>query len=91
MSNEYKVTPHAGHVMLQIPIPLQLSRRRGVESLHANGRAVAVRMHEDDLALLHSEADKLGITRGELMRWLCVYGAAALHKLRTGTTVEIVP
>lgn len=91
MSNEYKVAPQLSNVLLLIPMPLPLSRRRGVESLHANGRAVAVRMHEDDLALLHKEAEEIGITRGELMRWLCVYGAAALHKHRTGKTVEIIP
>ena len=76
---------------ISLPIPMKLSFRRGLSSLHSSGRAVAVRMHEDDLELLHQEAAELGITRGELMRWLCVYGAAALHKERTGKEVYITP
>jgi hypothetical protein len=48
-------------------------------------------MHEDDLALLNDVAAHYNITRGELMRWLCVYGAAALHKQNTGKDVDITP
>lgn len=76
---------------INIPKPIPLQRRRGLNSLDSNGRAVAVRMHEDDLKLLNEEAAAYGITRGELMRWLNVYGAQALHKARTGTYVEITP
>lgn len=76
---------------LLIPFPIKLGMRRGMSSLNSNGRAVAVRMHEDDLALLHVEAKALGISRGELMRWLCVYGAVALHQERTGKHIEVTP
>lgn len=76
---------------ITLPTPIPLTQRRGLSSLHSNGRAVAVRMHEDDLALLHEEAAACGITRGELMRWLNVYGAQALRKARTGEHVEITP
>ena len=74
-----------------IPAPIKLPNRRGLTSLHSSGRAVAVRIHEDDLALLHREAAAIGITRGELMRWLCVYGAAALHVQRTQSKVQVTP
>ena len=76
---------------ISLPVPIKLAFRRGLASLNSSGRAVAVRMHEDDLSLLHEEANALGISRGELMRWLCVYGAAALHKERTGKGVEVTP
>jgi hypothetical protein len=76
---------------LLIPRPIKLGYRRGLASLNSSGRAVAVRMHEDDLALLDQEATMLGLSRGELMRWLCVYGAAALHHTRTGKKVEVTP
>ena len=76
---------------INVPVPIKLSFRRGLASLHSSGRAVAVRMHEDDLELLHKEAEALGITRGELMRWLCVYGAAALRLERTGERVYVTP
>ena len=76
---------------ITVPIPIKLSFRRGLASLNSSGRAIAVRLHEDDLALLNDEAAALGISRGELMRWLCVYGAAALHFERTGKKVFVTP
>ena len=81
----------SGMKHVQVPIPIKLSFRRGLASLNSSGRAVAVRMHEDDLQLLNDEAEALGISRGELMRWLCVYGAAALHHERTGKRVYVTP
>lgn len=76
---------------ITIPVPIKLQHRRGLRSLKSSGRAIAVRMHEDDLTLLDVEADVLGVSRGELMRWVCAYAAAELHKLRTGEQVEIIP
>jgi len=76
---------------ITVPLPVKLEFRRGLRSLRSSGRAVAVRMHEDDLALLNDVAAHYNITRGELMRWLCVYGAAALHKQNTGKDVDITP
>lgn len=81
----------SGMKTITLPIPIKLSFRRGLASLNSSGRAVAVRMHEDDLALLNDEADALNISRGELMRWLCVYGAAALHFERTGKRIFVTP
>jgi hypothetical protein len=76
---------------ITIPKPIKLSFRRGIASLNSSGRCVAVRMHEEDLVLLNTEAERLGITRGELMRWLCVFGAAALHKENTGIHPQVTP
>lgn len=77
--------------VLHMPMPMKLGQRRGVESLAANGRPIAVRMHELDLQLLHEEAHALGMTRGELIRWLCVQGAASLHLRRTGVKKQVTP
>ena len=81
----------SGFEYISVPIPIKLPGRRGLTSLNSSGRCVAVRMHEDDLELLNKEAAILGITRGELMRWLCVFGAAALHKHRTGKHPHVIP
>ncbi len=76
---------------LTLPMPMKMPQRRGVESLFLNGRPIAVRLHESDLDLLHQEARHIGLNRGELIRWLCVYGAAMLHLRRTGETVDVIP
>lgn len=83
------MTPIVSHIT--IPVPIKLERRRGLTSLHSSGRCVAVRMHDDDLEALNIVAAKLDISRGELMRWLCVYGMQALHKMQTGQHVEVIP
>lgn len=74
-----------------IPVPIPLERRRGLRSLNSTGRAVATRMHEDDLTLIDAEAAVLGITRGEFTRWVTAYAAKVLRKDRTGENVEITP
>ena len=76
---------------ITLPVPIKLEHRRGLTSLNSSGRCVAVRMHEDDLALLNAVAFALGITRGEFMRWMCVYGAQAINKMQTGKHVEVTP
>ena len=76
---------------LCMPMPMKLGQRRGVESLASNGKPIALRINDADLQLLHQEARALGLTRSELLRWLCVQGGAALHLRRTGQTVKVVP
>lgn len=74
-----------------IPRPMKLQRRSGIESTNAFGKCYQLRLHNMDAALLNEEAKALGITRSELMRWLAVFGAAALHKQRTGKDIDVVP
>jgi hypothetical protein len=76
---------------LSIPVPMILSHRSGVESLSANGRAIAIRYCTHDLELMAAEAEALGISRGSFIRWVSVYAAQALHLERTGNKKEVTP
>ena len=86
MSFDVSTHPH-----ITVPLPIKLGFRKGLRSLSSTGRPIAIRMHEDDLTLVDNEAALLGLTRGEFLRWMCVYCAAAVHKQRTGKTVEVTP
>lgn len=81
----------ASHPHITVPMPVKLGFRRGLTSLSSTASPTTVRIHDDDLALLDAEAALLGLTRGEFIRWMCVYCAAAVHKQRTGKTVQVTP
>lgn len=79
------------HSTITIPMPFKLGMRRGIESLASNGTPTTIRVHDTDLEMLHEEARALGMRRGELIRWLIVFGGQALRHKRTGQKVDIVP
>ena len=76
---------------LNIPIPFKLEHRRGLRSLRSSGRPLAVRLHEDDIAMLDELVAATGVERGALMRWFIVWAGKALYKKQTGKDVEITP
>lgn len=76
---------------LLLPYPIEMPRQNGILSLYSNGMPLYTRLHHDDIALLRTEAEWVGLKPSALMRWFTVYGARELAYVRTGVSPEVRP
>jgi hypothetical protein len=72
-----------------IPCPMHMTRKRGIFAKKAEDVPIAVRMTENDRAIVEEEAKALGMGLSTFMRWCGVQAAKELHRLRTGNKVRI--
>lgn len=74
---------------LTIPIPLELSRKRGMFSKKSEDFPASVRLTPADKVLVESEARRLGLTFSVFSRWCIVQCARQLVLDRTGELPKV--
>lgn len=69
---------------LTIPVPIELSKKRGVFAKKAEDFPASVRLTPHDKVLVDEEAKQLGLTFSTFVRWCAVQCARELALHRTG-------
>jgi hypothetical protein len=74
---------------LTIPIPLELSRKRGMFAKKSEDFPASVRLTPADKVLIETEARHLGLTFSVFSRWCIVQCARQLALSRTGELPKV--
>jgi hypothetical protein len=87
MSDDSKQWVHPD--TLTIPIPLELSRKRGLFAKKSEDFPASVRLTPADKVLIETEARHLGLTFSVFSRWCIVQCARQLTLSRTGVLPKV--
>lgn len=67
-----------------IPVPLELSKKRGLFAKKAEDFPASIRLTPHDKMLVETEAAKLGLNFSTFTRWCTIQVARELAFIRTG-------
>jgi hypothetical protein len=67
-------------ITVTIPYPSHIPRARGIHAVGKFGTVLKAKCSRDEEGLVQSAADKIGVSKAELIRWCSVHVAKEIMK-----------